>query len=187
MTASNQFPGYLLIANPNNPKDSMGRSVILLTEHSGSRAVGIQINQPLANMTLQEVAINAGMEYQNDETTPLHFGGNFVTNKVNIIHSSDWHGSNTIKLTRDISVTQDISILAAISQRQGPKYYRACSGCWIWDSYSLNYQLDSDNMIERHRWEIAPAEIKTIFDLSGIEQWRQALDDAARFTTSQWF
>lgn len=187
MPATNQYPGYLLVANPNNPRDSMSRSVILLTEHEGSRAIGIQLNKPLANMTLAEVAINAGMEYQNSSREALHFGGNFATNKVNIIHSSDWYSSGTVKLTKDISVTHDISILSAISQRQGPRHYRACSGCWVWENYSLDYQLDSFHPMEHHRWEVAPAIVNTIFDLSGLDQWRKAIEDAANYSTAQWF
>jgi putative transcriptional regulator len=186
MSAVNQYPGYLLVANPNNPRDPLSRSVILITEHQGSKAVGLQLNKPMT-LTLKDVATNIGLEYTNDKTDIIYHGGGNGSNKIHILHSSDWHGSNTIKLTSQLSITHDISVLSAISQDQGPKLYRACLGFWMWNDYRLDYQLDAFHPLENHRWEVAPANLSTVFDMDGADQWRQALEDAAQYATDQWF
>jgi putative transcriptional regulator len=159
----------------------------MIIEHQGSKAVGIQINKPMSTLTLKDVSSNIGLEYTSDANSIIYHGGGHGSNKIHILHSADWHGPNTIKLTNQLSITHDISVLSAISQDQGPKLHRSCLGFWVWNDYRLDYQLDSFHPLEHHRWEVTPANLSTVFDLDGVDQWRQSLDDAAQYATDQWF
>lgn len=188
MPIANQFPGHLLVANPNNPRDELYRSVILLITHHEDVAIGIQLNKPLASMTLEEVMSNSNIDCgQYKENASLYFGGSQNNGRVHVVHSSDWSGVSTVNLNKEISITHDIGILSAIARGRGPRNYRACAGCWIWQNNKLDYQLDAYNPMERHRWEIADATAGTIFSYDNTELWRMALDDAAHFNTAQWF
>jgi putative transcriptional regulator len=192
MPKSQKYLGYALVANANNPRDDLHRSVILLVNHQGQHykqnnvAVGIQINKPLANMTLKEVAVNIGIDYPTKAKDYLYYGGSGNSGRIHIIHTPDWTGANTIQLNKDVSVTSDISVLNAIANGTGPSQYRACAGHWLWDQKDLDRQLDaSDDCV--HKWEIAPADHELVFGYDGVDQWRQGLYEAATYSASLWF
>jgi len=174
---------HLLAANPNNPDDDLGRSVILLTSYTASISIGLQINRMLSNITLPGVANNLGIWYEGNDS--VYYGGNSGVNKIHIIHSSDWSGPTTIKLSNDISITNDITILAAISQGEGPELYRACAGHWVWENGDLTRQLENRDSL--HKWEPVPATMENIFSLDGYEQWRSILEESARHQVAHWF
>jgi putative AlgH/UPF0301 family transcriptional regulator len=189
MTNSNKYPGYLLIANTNNPRDEMHRGVILVVNHNEHLAVGIQINNQLTNMTVKEVAVNTGMEWETDYETaePLYYGGSHNSGRVHVIHTPDWRATSTVMINSDLAVTNDISILAAISRGEGPAKYRACAGHWLWNSDALDAELDPRQKRVTHKWEIAPATADLVFDYEGPDQWRQALLESAHHSAAQWF
>lgn len=187
MRVQTQYPGHLLVANPNNPRDELSRSVILLVNHVDDIAIGIQINHPLDSMMLEEVAVNSNIPFNYNQNALLYMGGNVNNSRVHVIHSTDWAGVSTVKLTKDISITHDVGILHAIGAGKGPERFKACGGCWMWNNYKLDRQLDPHNPMESHSWEIAQANPKTVFGLDGVDMWRQAVDDAAHFNIAQWF
>jgi len=192
MPNTERYQGYALVANANNPRDDLYRSVILLvsfgnqTHLHSNVAVGIQINKPLVNMTLQEIAVNLNIEYTNPQADHLYYGGSGNSGRIHIIHTPDWSGDNTVMLNKDISVTSDISILNAIAHGYGPSQYRACAGHWMWNQSDLDEQLSSNNT-DPHNWEIAPASKELVFEYDNADQWRQGLLEAAHHTASQWF
>lgn len=180
-----KYPGYLLLANPNNPRDELNKSVLLIVTHTNNVAVCLQINNPLEDINLQTVAGNIGIDYPTAD--PLYYGGNIAQNKIHVVHSLDWRGMSTVKLNDRLAVTNDISVLAAISQGEGPEYYRACAGYWLWENGRLDQQLDPKFKGEPHKWEISPATINNVFNGEGPEQWRNAIDEAAKFQVNAWF
>lgn len=185
MPAKKKYPGHLLVSNPNNPRDELSKSVILIVSHTERMAVGLQINNPLEDINLQDVANNLGMDYPNPDL--LYYGGNMSTNKIHVVHSNDWQGMTTVQLNDEISVTNDISVLAALSRGEGPEFFRACAGYWLWDDHRLDLQLNPRFKDEPHKWEITPADSRIIFDGEGPEQWRVALDHAAKYQVNAWF
>jgi putative AlgH/UPF0301 family transcriptional regulator len=180
------YQGQLLAANPNNPKDGLYGSVILIINHTEISSIGLQINARLNDINLGNVMQGLGINYSSED--PMYRGGNMETGKVHVLHSPDWEGINTIRLTSEISITNDISILAAISQGEGPEYFRSCVGYWMWDSGILETQLNAKSGSEvQHRWEIAPASVDNIFKSEGMEQWYNTLEISAKEQVNQWF
>lgn len=180
-----KYPGYLLVSNPNNPRDELSKSVLLVVNHAGNLGIGLQINNPLTDVDLQTVAENIGMDFPTND--PVWYGGNVAVNKIHVVHSNDWKGMTTVKLNDEISVTNDISVLAAISRGEGPRFYRACAGYWIWEDGRLDQMLDPKNTEETHKWEIAPATVTSVFNGEGPDQWRIALEKAAKYQVDVWF
>jgi putative transcriptional regulator len=180
------YQGQLIAANPNNPKDGLYGSVILITNHAEHGSIGIQINARLNDLTLGNVMEGLGIQNVNEDS--MYRGGNMETGKVHVIHSPDWTGLNTLRLTAEISITNDVSILAAISQGEGPEYYRSCVGYWMWEPGTLDAQLSAKSGSEvPHRWEMAPANIDTVFKSEGMEQWYNTLEISAKEQVNQWF
>lgn len=185
MTKKN-YQGHLLAANPSNPRDELDQAVILLLSHTSETAIGLQINMPFEQLTLDSVSENLGISI--DVTDPIYQGGSNNVNKISVIHSTDWTGMSTVLLTEHLAVTNDISVLAAISRGEGPEYYRACAGYWMWDSKQLEEQLDpKTNSRTRYKWEAVPAKPVDIFDLDGGDQWRATLESCARHQVAAWF
>ena len=181
-----KYAGHLLVANPNNPRDELSKSVILLATHTDKLAIGLQLNNPLEEIDLQTVAYNSNIDYPR-EGDPLFYGGNISMNKIHVVHSNDWQGLSTVKLNEQLSVTNDISVLAALSRGDGPRYFRACAGYWLWDNSMLDEMLDPRSRSHPHKWETVPSTIKNVFNGDGPDQWRSVLDQATKHHVSAWF
>lgn len=182
------YQGHLLISNPHNPRDIFHQSVILMVSHSAHMAIGLQINCPIMAFSLASVADRMGIHCAVED--PIYYGGNVNPNKIHMIHSTDWAGATTIQLNDDLAVTNDISVLAAMSEDQGPRHFRACLGYWIWEDGLLQQQLSEDPDVrgeDPYRWEIAPATVDTVFNTLPDHQWTRAIEDSTRHQVSVWF
>lgn len=181
------YQGSLLAANPGNPRDGLYGSVILVLNNGDAPTIGIQINARIIEMGLKHVTDGLGMPYSGDD--PLYRGGNMDTGKVHVLHSPDWQGINTIKINDELSVTNDISILAAISNNEGPEHFRACVGFWAWDPGLLELQITAKQGITdvQHRWELITADTEHVFGKEGVEQWYDVLQTSASQQAANWF
>ena len=182
-------PGHLLIANPSNPLDELSESVILLISHDDNLAMGLQINNPIADTSLQGVSDNLGIPLPGEDK--LWFGGKISQNKVHVIHSTDWLSVSSTLINDDLAVTNDVSVLAALSLGSGPEFFRACVGHWACNGKDLDLGLAAQHPFPgifcKHRWETIPATPELIFNNEGPEQWRQLLDASTRQQIESWF
>jgi putative AlgH/UPF0301 family transcriptional regulator len=181
-----KYSGQLLIANPSNPQDELSRSVLLLVTHTENLAIALQINSPHQEALLKDISQGMGIPY--DGYDPLYYGGNISVNKIHVVHSLDWRGMGTVPLTKELGITQDISILTAISQDQGPYYYKACTGYWLWEDGRLDEMLDPRSVQPRelYRWETLPANLENVFEIDSEEMWEICLEKAAKHKIDSW-
>lgn len=179
-----KYLGHLLVANPNNPRDELSKSVMLLVTHNQQNAIGLQINNAVDQLNLKTIAERINIQYLADD--PLYYGGNMSPNKIHVVHSSDWAGLSTVSLTDEISVTNDISVIAALVQGVGPQYFRACAGFCAWSDGKLDQQLNPKYHDDPYKWEIVPATLENVFGSDGVEQWRSAIDESAQFQVGNW-
>jgi putative transcriptional regulator len=187
---NNDYSGHLLVAHPSNPLDELSKGVILLVSHTASIAIGIQINTIMPHMTLEAISDNIGLDVSDPRSrldVPLHYGGMHGSHRVQVLHTPDWKGLTTVAINKDICITNDVSILAALANGEGPSQFRPCAGYVMWEDNALDHQLDNRRDNENYRWEIAPGTTDIVFDHNEDEQWRQSLLRAAHFTTAQWF
>jgi putative transcriptional regulator len=185
--AKKRYTGHLLIANPSNPRDELEKSVIMIVTHTENLGVGIQINNPHQDLILAKISGNIGILYQGSE--PVYYGGNINQNKIHVVHTLDWRSVSTVALTKEIGITNDISVLAAISQGQGPRYFKACSGYWLWEDGRLDVQLDPKNTLdhEPHKWEVVPATVGNVFRTSTDQMWGKSIEESAKYRINSWF
>jgi putative transcriptional regulator len=182
-----RYLGHLLAASPSNPKDSFSQSVLLLTTHD-DMAVALQINYPYTVIKLDTVVQSMGIDWETDDE--LWFGGVYAPSRVHVVHTTDWMGYNTVKLNDDLAVTNDVSVLAALSEGEGPSLYRACTGYYMWDAKELDLQLAKPSEIKKkpkYRWELAPSSLDLVFNSRGVEQWRQTLIESMRYQVDEYF
>lgn len=183
MTKKN-YQGYLLAANPNNPCDELEQAVILLIGYGLDKVVGLQINKPYDNLSFRSISENIGIDLDMDDN--IYQGGSNGLGKISVIHSTDWTGLSTILISENLAITNDISVLAALSRGEGPEYYRACAGHWLWERDQFDNQLDP-HINTRYKWEAVPARVETVFAFEGEDQWRISLEESARHQISVWF
>jgi len=182
-----KYQGHLLVANPNNPKDYLEKSVLLLVTHTDNLAVALQINNLRSEMNLSQISTTLGLPYHGPDT--VYYGGNIAQNKIHVIHSLDWRGLSTITLNDHLGITNDISILAAISRDEGPEYFRACSGYWMWENGVFDQMLDPKQFAtcpEPYRWEIAPGTIQSVFEVDAKDHWEHSIEASARYRVNEW-
>jgi len=179
------YQGQLLAANPANPLDELYGSTILVITHTENVAVGLQLNNRVPGLDLQSVAHGLGIWYDGQD--PVYQGGNMGTNKVYVVHSTDWLGLSSVKITDDLAVTNDISIISALSLGEGPEQFRACAGFWMWEAGVLDRQMDPHSTDVFHRWEALPATPASVFEFDDQEQWYTNLQTSARCQVQQWF
>lgn len=182
---SDKYSGHLLVAHPLNPQNQLAHSVIMLGPRSNAKSIlGFQINTVLDEVSLRDIMENLGFYIDYDQ--PVYSGGKLGLNRLHLVHSLDWIGMNTVRLTDQIGVTGDISILAALSENEGPEYFRACAGNWQWSSGMLREQLNFNSESE-YRWNLMPATVENTFNLEGSEQWTSLWRSQAQVQIDQWF
>lgn len=175
----NRYLGKLIVANPRNPRDDLQKSVLIVVTHNSRISIALQINLPHADLTLSKISENIGIDHEGDE--PIYYGGSVNAHKIHVIHSLDWLGISTVKLTDQIGITNDVSVLMAISRGEGPKHYKACSGYYLWEDGMLDLQIDPTSEIPggaagNHRWGTLDATIENTFLTEAHQMWPLCLD-----------
>ena len=111
------YRGYLLAAHPKRSDPYLRRGAVLIIDHDTTGAIGLQINKSFTNdVSFNTVMQNVGLPNTKDQ--PLYNGGPEATNRIHVIHSLDWYSQSTVKVTDKIGISNDISVLAAISEGQ---------------------------------------------------------------------
>jgi putative transcriptional regulator len=181
------YRGYLLAAHPKRPEPLLRRSVMLILDHDSTGAIGLQINKPYTDITFDTVMNNVGLANpQGDQ--PLYNGGLEGTNRIHVIHSLDWFSPNTIKLTERVGVSNDMSVLAALSQGEGPEYFRVVAGFTKWLPKHLTGEiLGEEPWNINHTWTFIPADLEILFNMDDTDQWHRIITESGKLQISSWF
>lgn len=181
------YAGYLLASHPKRQDPILRKSVMLILDHTKSGAIGLQLNKPFTNdVTLSNVMENVGLQTSFDQ--PLYSGGPDATNKIHVIHSLDWYSPATVHLTNHIGVSNDLSVLAAISENEGPEYFRVVAGFTRWLPGHLEGEtLGEDPWDISHTWSYIPVNLETLFGFDDIDQWHRVITDSGKMQVNSWF
>jgi putative transcriptional regulator len=185
MTGTSNLAGSILVSQPKCEDPYFSKSVIIIGKHGPQGAWGLMTNKITNSITLDQVMKSVGI--MSNKQDKVYIGGPVDTNRVHILHSIDWMASSTIQISPEIGITSDISVLAAISQDQGPALYRACIGMSGWGPGQLDGELRGEHPWKTsNRWLDAPATIESVFHLHDDEQWQQCIDIVAKNKISNW-
>ena len=181
------YAGFLIAAHPKRADTVLRRSAILVIDHDTSGAIGLQINRPYTNnVTVDSVMQNIGLSIDGDQ--PLYNGGTESTNRIHIIHTLDWFSPTTNKLTEQIGISSDLSVLTAISKHEGPAQFRAVAGFTRW----LPGHLEGEVLGEapwniNQSWSFTRAEPELVFGYTDIDQWHKVIADSSKKQVASWF
>jgi len=187
MEGSLNLTGHIIVMPPHGATEGIfTRSVVLIAQHKQDGAWGLVMNKINPKITLDKIMDSAGIDdYLYTDT--VYYGGPVEASRVHIVHTLDWRGMTTIPITPEIGVTGDISVLAAISRGEGPRLFRTCVGLSCWSAGQLDGEFNGlPPWNTKHSWIDAPASVNAVFNLSGDDQWEQAIDIIATSKVSNW-
>jgi putative transcriptional regulator len=128
------------------------------------------------------------MENPMNINAPLYAGGPVEKTRVCLVHSNDWSSASTIEITKDVSITTDISVLAALVQGQGPSKFKIFCGISTWVTGQLEGEMKGvEPWLPQHRWLTAPADEHNVFDIDDQELWPALLAQAVTLEVKEWF
>lgn len=172
MVETKLIPG-LLVAAPHLKDPNFINTVVLMLEHENDEgSLGLIINRT-ANVdlatVLSEMKLDVPQPLNISEHPPLLCGGPVSPERGWIVHTADWTGDDTKKITGEICVTSSLDILEAIAAAKGPKKYRFCLGYAGWGPEQL---VDE---IKAGAWINAPLSMDLVFDVAIQDCWRVVL------------
>ena len=162
--------GRLLVASPRMPDPRFAHTVILIVRHDARGAMGLVINRAVARGPIAKVLEDIGLAHAGMKgDIDIHYGGPVEPDKAFVLHSPDYVGSDTVAVTRDISMSATPSVLTDIGAGSGPRRVLFAIGYAGWSAG----QLDAE--IERKDWVSVPADDEFVFDSAFATKWRRAL------------
>lgn len=166
----NSLKGYFLIAMPSLMDPHFFRSVTYLCDHTEEGALGIVINQPLANLRLANILEQMGIqtEYPEIENHIVFSGGPVHPERGFILHESGKKWQSTTEVNDTIALTTSPDILQAIARNEGPNHKLIALGYANWEQGQLEKEM-SENA-----WLYAPANIDILFHMSIEYRWKAA-------------
>ncbi len=162
--------GQLLIAMPAMEDERFAHSVILLCAHTDEGAMGIELNQPLAQPSfdalLRQLDVTPAppaRQIQLCKGGPVDHGRGFV------LHTSDWTCDGSLVVDDNLALTASLDVLQEIAAGGGPREGLLALGYASWGPGQLDREMG------QNVWLSAPNKLDLLFDADHETKWRRAL------------
>lgn len=158
--------GTLLIATPDIDEGFFFRGVILVCEHTATGSFGLLINKAL-DLDLPEEIVN--INHLANKNIGIRAGGPVQTNQMMLLHSSDQHKQQTLKICEGVYLGGDLQFLQdSILDPNGP-FIHLCFGYAGWGAGHLEREF-----LDGH-WFLHPGSADKIFHTSPEKLWQVLL------------
>lgn len=163
--------GQLLVAAPKMTDPNFAETVIVMVDHNAGGAMGLIVNRIMGSGQLKTLLQGFGVESDTASgTVRLHAGGPVETGRGFVLHSADYSGPSTQKVSDGLAVSTGRDILNAIADGEGPRVIRFILGYAGWGPGQLEGEMARDD------WLTAPAEPSLVFDDDVDSLWQKAVD-----------
>jgi putative transcriptional regulator len=161
---------HFLIALPGTADPSFAHAVTYICDHSAEGAMGVVINHPMEDITLDKV-----FEQQKLERTgiagdaPVLAGGPVSRERGFILHpptAEKWQ--STLQVSDEVCLTVSRDILEAMAAGKGPAKAQLILGYAGWEAGQLEDELAQNG------WLTVPAQSSVIFDTPLEQRWTAA-------------
>lgn len=164
------FAGQLLVATDHMGDPRFAEAVIYMVSHDGSGAMGIIVNRSLGESSVQSLlSSNGAHAVAHDRTLTVFYGGPVDPERGFVLHSPDYDGPSTRRLSRNLALSTGIDVLLAMAAGKGPQQSRFTLGYAGWGPGQLDREMDHD------AWFTAPAETAIIFADDPGSAWSTAM------------
>ncbi len=161
---------HFLIAMPAMTDPFFAKSLTYVCEHNDEGAMGIVVNRPIS-LTLSELfaQINMPLNQTELEDMAVHFGGPVQTDRGFVLHDTGEEWQSTLQVNDKVSLTTSKDILQAVGEGKGPKHLLITLGYAGWSEGQLEQEI-ADNA-----WLSVPATEHILFDLPAEERLAAAM------------
>lgn len=148
--------GQMLIAMPTMNDERFSRSLIYICAHSSEGAMGIIVNQPVANVNFTDLLVKlevipAGEHIQlppGTEAVSVLKGGPVETERGFVLHSADFFMENsTLPIDDGVCLTWTLDILKAMAKGNGPNSAILALGYAGWGAGQLESEIQSNGWL----------------------------------------
>lgn len=155
MNDSTKLEGQLLVAMPRMGDARFEKTVIYLCAHSDEGSMGFIINRPLETPKPQDflTQLNIVSEKEVDKIPTklvngsLYSGGPVEPGRGFVLHTPEYEGQGTIKVSEDVFLTATLEILREIAVGRGPKKYVLALGYSGWSAGQLEDEISSNGWL----------------------------------------
>ena len=166
---------HFLVATAQLNESYFERSLIYVCSHSDEGAMGVVINQPMKNISFNDVVKSMGIEdlmahgRQNLLAPPTIFrGGPVENNRGFVLHSTDYKLKNSIDVGPEIRLSATSDIVTDMVKGVGPGRVNFCLGYAGWDEGQL------EDEIAENSWLVLPASADLMFDVPVTDRYQTA-------------
>lgn len=168
---SDTLTGKLLVAMPGIGDPRFERSVIMMCAHDAEHAMGVVLNKPKDEVTLNDVLGHLGLEAQGRVGDRIVLdGGPVRPDRGYVLHSADFEaGDATQDVAPGIRLTSTRDVLVAVAGEAAPERFVLALGCAGWGAGQLEDEL-------RHNaWLVVDANNAIVFGEAFTDKWADAI------------
>lgn len=165
-----ELVGHFLIATPHMSDERFHQAVIYMCSHDHEGAMGLVINQPAADMQLDDLLGKLNQDparFGGDET--VFNGGPVEPKRGYILHSADHLMPDSITINEDVALSMQVEMVVEIGAGLGPQHHKIMLGHTGWGPGQLE-----EEMVE-NMWLHVPAEPNLVFDCHTDHLWHETL------------
>jgi len=160
--------GNFLISTSKMPDPRFREKLIYMCGHTEEGAIGLVVNNPLPDVTFDEILISANIPVPDFELPPVYLGGPVEMGSGFILYTADYQVENQLQVSTTVCLSSDPQILRDIALHSGPNNYLFLLGYAGWGPGQLENELTDNG------WLMLPAEDSIIFNMEDSMKWKVA-------------
>lgn len=169
-SAGTSLVGQILIAMPAMTDPRFAGTVIYICDHTDKGAMGLVLNRPLEAPSFEDLLRQLKVTPTPPaRTIRLCNGGPVDTARGFVLHSTDWTGEGSLRVSDDVALTASLEVLKVIAGGGGPRRGLLALGYAGWGPGQL------EDEVRQNAWLTAPATDALVFDAAPETKWRRAL------------
>ena len=161
--------GQFLVATPRMGDPRFARSVVYMVDHTPRGAMGFIVNNAFGTGPLAQFLKGFGIESEKtDATIRIHYGGPVSPGRGFVLHTSDYAGKGTVRVSERVSMTVEMNVLRDLAAGKGPSRLLFIMGYAGWGAQQLEGEM------AREDWLTAPEDLGLIFGDDQEAKWERA-------------
>lgn len=170
--------GSLLVTHPAHNR--YADSVIYITESSSRHTIGLEL-APTESTTMSELMRQRDVMWP--WTTTVSLGGESNRGALVMLHSAEWCSTNTMNITRSLSISSDALMVEKLEDGNNPLWFRLFIGCTVFDTRDLFQDTHSKNS----RWLTLSNPPLQLVQRPSQQIWKKCVDEISSRATQQFF
>lgn len=167
---TDSLTGQLLVATPQIRDPRFAHAVIYMIRHDTTGALGLVLNRPIGDAALAGLLERFGLQSEGvGGTIRVHYGGPVGRAQGFVLHTAEYAGKGTVKITDAMAFTTEPEILRDIATGTGPRRSFFALGYAGWAPGQLEAEIRAGG------WVGVPADEALVFDEDYKEKWHRAM------------